>query len=71
MVINRFPTPAVPKHALTHHTPHRLTMIGSVLALRGAAVTRQPLVDDHSNVLLFNGEVFGGIHVSLSPKELN
>jgi len=41
-----------------------LTFLGSVLALRGQEVVTQPLQDDHGNVLLWNGEIFGGIEVS-------
>lgn len=41
-----------------------LTFIGSVLALRGRQLVAQPLQDDINNVLLWNGEVFGGIKVS-------
>ena len=43
-----------------------ITFFGSVLHLRGSAdvITQQPLVDASGNVLLWNGEVFGGLHVS-------
>jgi hypothetical protein len=35
-----------------------------VLALRGRQLVAQPLQDDINNVLLWNGEVFGGIKVT-------
>jgi len=40
-----------------------LTFFGSVLHLRGQNVTRQPLVNKEGDVLLWNGEIFGGIEV--------
>jgi asparagine synthetase B (glutamine-hydrolysing) len=36
----------------------------AVLALRGRQLVAQPLQDDINNVLLWNGEVFGGIKVT-------
>ncbi len=36
----------------------------AVLALRGRQLVAQPLQDDANNVLLWNGEVFGGIKVT-------
>lgn len=36
-----------------------LALSASVLHLRGAALTAQPVVDSEGNVLLWNGEVFG------------
>ena len=44
-----------------HHEPLLLTFFGTVLHLRGdQGVTRQPIVNDHGDVLLWNGEIFGG-----------
>lgn len=42
-----------------------LELTASTLCLRGVATT-QPLVDSHGNVLLFNGQIFGGdrVHVA-------
>ena len=40
-----------------------LELRGSLLQLRGSAVGQTPLVDDRGNVLLFNGEIFGGLDV--------
>lgn len=44
-----------------HYEPLLLTFCGTVLHLRGdQGVTRQPIVNDHGDVLLWNGEIFGG-----------
>ncbi|KAH9602643.1 hypothetical protein KSS87_005128 [Heliosperma pusillum] len=37
---------------------------GAVLQLRGTNPVTQPLVDTTGNVLIYNGEIFGGVHVS-------
>ena len=46
-----------------------LTLKGWVLSLRGAGQgrdpVRQPLSDASGNILVFNGEVFGGIEVHI------
>ena len=39
-----------------------LALVGTVLHLRGHK-TPQPLEDEHGNILLWNGEIFGGIQV--------
>jgi asparagine synthetase B (glutamine-hydrolysing) len=36
------------------------TFLGCVLWLRGAEMTKQPLVDSENNVLLWNGDIFEG-----------
>ena len=41
-----------------------LSLVGTVLHLRGTK-TPQPLEDECGNVLLWNGEIFGGIEVCL------
>ncbi|KAG6493418.1 hypothetical protein ZIOFF_048401 [Zingiber officinale] len=41
-----------------------LYFLGATLQLRGVSHIIQPLVDSSGNILLFNGEIFGGIHVS-------
>lgn len=41
----------------------KLILKGAVLHLRGS-LTSQPLEDDEGNVLIWNGEVFDGLHVS-------
>jgi len=38
----------------------RLTLMASVLHIRGKSVTPQPLCDEQGNILLWNGEIFGG-----------
>ena len=42
----------------------RIVMAGSLLQMRGARPSAQPLVGADGSVLLFNGEIFGGIEVS-------
>ena len=37
--------------------------IGSVLHMRGETVVTQPIKDEEGNILLWNGELFGGIEV--------
>lgn len=40
-----------------------LYFIGATLQLRGTNPIIQPLVDASGNILVYNGEIFGGIHV--------
>ena len=40
-----------------------LSLIGTVLHLRGKR-TPQPLIDECGNILLWNGEIFGGLEAS-------
>ncbi|XP_078436078.1 asparagine synthase family protein [Wolffia australiana] len=40
-----------------------LSFLGASLHLRGINPAVQPLIDDSGNILVYNGEVFGGIHV--------
>eukprot|EP01039_Chlorochromonas_danica_P008026 gene8027-8854_t len=45
----------------TNTTQHfSITFLASVLHIQGDVVTKQPVVDSHGNILLWNGEVFGG-----------
>lgn len=37
--------------------------IGSVLHMRGQEIIAQPVMSEDGDVLLWNGEIFGGIHV--------
>lgn len=37
--------------------------IGSVLHMRGQEIVSQPVMGEDGNILLWNGEIFGGIHV--------
>ncbi|GKB45627.1 asparagine synthetase domain-containing protein 1 isoform X1, partial [Tanacetum coccineum] len=41
----------------------KLLFIGATLQLRGENPIRQPLVDDSGNILVYNGEVFGGVEL--------
>ncbi|CAK9142424.1 unnamed protein product [Ilex paraguariensis] len=41
-----------------------LHFLGATLQLRGVNPIVQPLVDTSGNILIYNGEIFGGIHVS-------
>lgn len=47
----------VPKSVVELH------FIGATLQLRGINPIFQPLVDNFGNILIYNGEIFGGIHV--------
>ncbi|KAL8106089.1 hypothetical protein AgCh_029771 [Apium graveolens] len=42
----------------------KLEFIGATLQLRGSTPITQPLVDSSGNVLVYNGEIFGGVQVS-------
>ena len=46
----------------------QLDLAGAVLRLRGRETTRQPVLDDAGNVLLWNGEIFGG-DICVNPGE--
>ena len=39
--------------------------ISSVLHMRGEEIHKQPLVSNNGDVFLWNGEVFGGVHVNI------
>lgn len=39
--------------------------ISSVLHMRGEEIHKQPLVSNSGDVFLWNGEVFGGVHVNI------
>ncbi|KAF9591563.1 hypothetical protein IFM89_004617 [Coptis chinensis] len=41
-----------------------LYFVGATLQLTGITPVFQPLVDTCSNVLVYNGEIFGGLHIS-------
>ncbi|RKP06133.1 hypothetical protein THASP1DRAFT_32045 [Thamnocephalis sphaerospora] len=45
------------------HPSVALRFFGATLHLRGDRVTQQPLVDQHGNVLCWNGEVFAGLEI--------
>ncbi|XVE85734.1 hypothetical protein DITRI_Ditri17bG0114800 [Diplodiscus trichospermus] len=40
-----------------------LVFVGATLQLRGVTPVNQPLVDSFGNILVYNGEIFGGIEV--------
>ncbi|KAJ8305594.1 hypothetical protein KUTeg_016139 [Tegillarca granosa] len=58
------------KMQVTIHENKILNMIGHVLHLRGQ-VTPQPLSDPEGNVLLWNGEIFGGIELQRKHVVIN
>ena len=56
------------ERVLASQTPRfSLRLVGAVLSLRGPEVVAQPLADTAGNVLLFNGEIFGGDGVHVPP----
>ncbi|KAK9105265.1 hypothetical protein Scep_022109 [Stephania cephalantha] len=40
-----------------------MDFLGATLQLRGTTPVSQPLVDNSRNILIYNGEIFGGLHV--------
>ncbi|XP_066929037.1 asparagine synthetase domain-containing protein 1-like [Clytia hemisphaerica] len=46
-----------------------LTFCSTVLHLRGESVTKQPLINSNGDVLLWNGEIFGGLDVGLHEND--
>ena len=44
-----------------------LQLVSTVLHIRGVEVSKQPFIDEDKNILLWNGEVFGGLKVE--PEE--
>ncbi|KAF7150761.1 hypothetical protein RHSIM_Rhsim02G0238300 [Rhododendron simsii] len=46
-----------------------LYFIGATLQLRGVKPIVQPLVDASGNILVYNGEIFGGIDVSIDSND--
>jgi asparagine synthetase B (glutamine-hydrolysing) len=49
------------KHVISEHVS-QITFLSSVLHLRGD-FTPQPIIDQSGNILIWNGEIFGGIDV--------
>ncbi|KAI3751657.1 hypothetical protein L2E82_22748 [Cichorium intybus] len=47
----------------------KLIFVGATLQLRGVYPITQPLVDESGNILVYNGEVFGGIEVNSDSNE--
>ncbi|KAL0926605.1 hypothetical protein M5K25_002844 [Dendrobium thyrsiflorum] len=48
----------------------QLDFIGAMLQLRGLSPVSQPLEDASGNLLVYNGEIFGGIHVADDSNDL-
>ncbi|KAK2967786.1 hypothetical protein RJ640_008006 [Escallonia rubra] len=46
-----------------------LYFVGATLQLRGMDPVVQPLMDAFGNILVYNGEIFGGIHVSSNSND--
>ena len=44
--------------------------IGSVLHMRGQEIIAQPVMSEDGGILLWNGEIFGGIHVHAMKRRL-
>ncbi|OMO93498.1 hypothetical protein CCACVL1_06474, partial [Corchorus capsularis] len=40
-----------------------LVFVGATLQLRGVTPVSQPLVDSYGNILVYNGEIFGGLEI--------
>ncbi|GAB2280182.1 hypothetical protein Dimus_014820 [Dionaea muscipula] len=47
----------------------KLHFIGAVLQLRGMNPVSQPMVDASGNLLVYNGEIFGGIEISSNSND--
>jgi asparagine synthetase B (glutamine-hydrolysing) len=48
-----------------------LHFVSTVLHIRGVEVSKQPFIDNCNNVLLWNGEVFGGLQVPPEESDTN
>ncbi|KAF5185350.1 Asparagine synthetase domain-containing protein [Thalictrum thalictroides] len=46
-----------------------LHFVGATLQLRGVDSVFQPLVDNLGNVLVYNGEIFGGLHIDRNSND--
>ncbi|PIA57680.1 hypothetical protein AQUCO_00600423v1 [Aquilegia coerulea] len=46
-----------------------LHFVGATLQLRGVDPVFQPLVDNLGNVLVYNGEIFGGLHIDRNSND--
>lgn len=44
-------------------------LAGSLLQLRGESMSDMPIVDPWGNVLIFNGEVYGGLEIHASEND--
>ncbi|XP_030484760.2 uncharacterized protein LOC115701178 isoform X1 [Cannabis sativa] len=46
-----------------HDSFAELHFFGATLQLRGVSPIVQPLIDSSGNILVYNGEIFGGVHI--------
>ncbi|XP_027099775.1 uncharacterized protein [Coffea arabica] len=51
-------------NGFNHESFGQLHFVGATLQLRGTKPVVQPLVDLSGNILVYNGEIFGGIYIS-------
>ncbi|KAM7487506.1 hypothetical protein LguiB_024990 [Lonicera macranthoides] len=63
-IISTSGEPCIQGNGLGTRSVAQLHLIGATLQLRGINPIAQPLVDTSGNVLVYNGEIFGGIHVN-------
>ncbi|XP_023767251.1 uncharacterized protein LOC111915848 [Lactuca sativa] len=54
----------IDNHVLNNTLFGKLIFVGATLQLRGVYPVTQPLVDKSGNILIYNGEVFGGIDLN-------
>ncbi|XP_073115912.1 uncharacterized protein [Elaeis guineensis] len=57
------------KDGITTESTAELNFLGATLQLRGISPAFQPLVDVSGNILVFNGEIFGGLHVDVDSSD--
>ncbi|XXG55544.1 hypothetical protein AAC387_Pa03g3192 [Persea americana] len=55
--------------ATTAKSVAELHFLGATLQLRGISPVHQPLVDTTGNILVYNGEIFGGIDVGIDNND--
>ncbi|KAG1368655.1 asparagine synthetase domain-containing protein C4F6.11c [Cocos nucifera] len=57
------------KDGITTESTSELDFLAATLQLRGISPAFQPLVDVSGNILVFNGEIFGGLHVDVDSSD--
>ncbi|XP_008786007.2 asparagine synthetase domain-containing protein C4F6.11c isoform X1 [Phoenix dactylifera] len=57
------------KDGVTTESIAELDFLGATLQLRGISPAFQPLVDVSGNILVFNGEIFGGLQVDVDSSD--
>ncbi|XP_039172637.1 asparagine synthetase domain-containing protein 1 isoform X3 [Eucalyptus grandis] len=62
-------TPVEEKAFDIHSFAGELLFLGATLQLRGVTTIVQPLVDKFKNILVYNGEIFGGIPVGCDEND--